>query len=164
MNKKIACAIKKANCQASHVIDNVYTNLWVKKGYARSAIQRDFEYIYLGKYNIKTINIGLINSELGGNSVEQPSIILSADDWQVDVPREYLHSWYTDNVIYYCSRPDYVGVNDTGFLDEHGEFNGKRFRILEVRAEKMIYFRLILREQQERRLTGSGNIYGQITD
>lgn len=135
-----------------------------EKGYARSIVQRDFEYIYLGAYHIKTVSMGLAGIEIGGNSREQASIQISTDDWEVEIPKSHNYDWYRDNVIYYGTQDVFKPVNDTGFLDEYGEFNGKRYRLLEIQDRKELYFKLLLRVRVEERLPSNGFIYGQTTD
>jgi hypothetical protein len=155
MNRKILCAVKKYGEIAAEY-DSRYRPLWVRKGYAASGLiaNTTTKDIFIGYCLIQTVSTGLAGVEVGRQSSDSGKpITIATNDLEAFVIKATVNAdWYNTEILYYAIQEKFTPVSSQFFLDQFGEINGKRYKILELVDREATKFKLILRELETQRL------------
>lgn len=161
MNSKINCLAAKYACMASQ-LDSRYKPIWIRKGFANDTgvAQTRIENIFLGYCLIQTVSTGLAGVEIGRQSgdVGKP-ITINTNDLEVQIIKATVKAdWYREQVIYYAIQEKFIPVSSQFFLDQFGDIDAKRYKVLELIDRSSQFYKLIFRELETRRLRTNEHI------
>lgn len=88
----------------------------------------------------------------------------SFDNEETEEIKSINSDWYKKEIIYYAIQPFFRTSTHSKFLDEYGQIDGVRYKILEVQDRDQLYLKLILRELETRRLKTGEHISNQTRD